>query len=59
MPFHKVKSLRQLSEAECCNEEGSLPVTFHRLDSRPFDRIELLVLLGWILGLEPYYDSSK
>ena len=46
MPSDKIESLHQLSEAELCHEEGSLPSTIHQLDLGPFSRTMLLLLLG-------------
>ena len=55
----KMVSLHRLPEAEFCDEEGSLPLTIHRPDLRPFDKIELLMLLGWIIGLQPDRNLFK
>ena len=57
--FDEIESLHQLSEAELHNEEGSLPSTIYRLDLGPTGKIKLLLLHGWIFGLQPNCDPSR
>ena len=57
-PSEKIESLHWLSQAELCNEEGSLLAPVHRPNPRPSGRIELLLLPRWIFGLQPDCDSS-
>ena len=58
MPFEKIMSLYRVSKAELYDKGGLLPVTVHRSDPRLFGMIELLLLLGWILGLQLDCNSS-
>ena len=58
-PSDEVESLHQLSEAELCNQEGSLPSSVHRSNRGPIGMIELLLLPRWIFGLQSDCYSSR
>ena len=58
-PIDETKSLHRLSEAELCNEEGPLPSIVQRPNPGLIGRIKLLLLTGWIFGLQLDYDSSR
>ena len=58
-PVDEMESLHRLLEAELCDEEGPLPSTVHRPNSGPTGRIELLLLPGWIFGVQLDCNSSR
>ena len=57
--FDEIETLHRLSKAKLHNEEGSLLSTIYRPDPRPTGGIKLVLLLGWIFGLQSDCNPSR